>query len=124
MKLLLLAIAAISILSASDCGKKKASAGSYKGRLEIAALCMNYTIKLTEGKIDTSLLAATWTDEATNKSYTDVFRLGNPCDFPDSIKQGDEFYFTIDTSQTKECAVCMAYYPTPPKVLSIKVTGK
>ena len=121
MKLFLLSATALTVLSSSDCGKKKTSTVKFKGKLEIAALCMNYTIKLSEGNIDTSLIAGAWTDETTRKSYTNVFRLGNPCDFPASIKQGDEFNFVIDTSQGKNCAVCMAYYPTPPKTLSIKV---
>jgi len=121
MKLFLLSVTAVIVLSSSDCGKKKTSTVKYRGKLEIAALCMNYTIKLTEGTMDTSLVAAAWTDETTQRSYTDVFRLGNPCDFPASIKQGDEFYFVIDTAKGKNCAVCMAYYPTPPKALPIKV---
>ena len=117
---LLLAGLWILIIS-GDCGKKNSSTEKYKGKLKIAALCMNYTIRLTEGTIDTSLIAGNWTDENTQKSYTNVFRLGNPCDFPASLKQGDEFYFRIDTTEGKQCAVCMAYYPTPPKKLSIKV---
>lgn len=108
-------------LSNTDCSVKKASAIKYKGKLEIAAICMNYTISLKEGTMNASDIVANWTDETTNKSYSNVFKLRNPCDFPASIKQGDEFYFTIDTAKGKDCAVCMAYYPTPPKALSIKV---
>jgi hypothetical protein len=81
---------------------------------------MNYTIRLIEGNIDTSLIMADWVDESTNIPYTNVFRLGNPCDFPASIKQGDEFYFSLFTGKGNQCAVCMAYYPTPPKAVSIK----
>ncbi len=109
------------LLSNSDCSKKKTSSAKYKGKLEIAALCMNYTISVKEGNINASDVVTNWTDETTNKSFNNVFKLGNPCDFPASIKQGDEFYFTIDTAKSKDCAVCMAYYPTPPKALSIKV---
>lgn len=109
------------LLSNTDCNVKKASAVKYKGKLEIAAICMNYTISVKEGNINDSDVVTNWTDETTNKSYSNVFKLGNPCDFPASIKQGDEFYFTIDTTKGKDCAVCMAYYPTPPKALSIKV---
>jgi hypothetical protein len=125
MKLFIL-LSAISmlILSASDCSKKKAATGKYKGRLEIKGICLNYTIQLLEGSIDTSRIAAKWTDEVTNKSYTDVFALENPCYFPDSIKQGDEFYFRIDTSADKGCIKCLAYYPTPPKRLPIIVVEK
>ena len=93
----------------------------YKGRLEVAGICMNYTIGVIEGDIDPSTIVNSWTDETTNITYTNVFKLGNPCDFPAGIKQGDEFYFTIDTSKGKDCAVCMAYYPTPSKALSITI---
>jgi len=124
MKLLIL-LSGLFLLtaSASDCSNKKAAktSGTYKAKLETKALCMNYTIRLLEGDIDTTLLATSWTDETTNKNYKNVFALGNPCNFPSTIEQGDEFYFMIDTSKQTECAVCMAYYPTPPKKLSIKV---
>lgn len=115
----LLFLLATVFLSNSDCTKKNND--RYKGRLEVAGICMNYTIKIVEGTIDTSKTEANWTDEVTQNQYTNVFRLGNPCDFPATIKQGDEFYFTIAASKDKECAVCMAYYPTPVKALSIKV---
>ena len=125
MKLLLL-LPAIFLLtiSAGQCGKKKTPAGKYKARLEIKALCMNYTLRLLEGNIDTSLITANWTDESTGKSYANVFALGSPCTFPPNIEQGDDFYFIPDTTQKQECAVCMAYYPTPPRKLSIKVVEK
>jgi hypothetical protein len=125
MKLfILLPVISILALSEKDCSMKKNVMGKYKGRLEIKAICSNYTIKLLEGSIDTSKIATKWTDEVTNKSYTSVFALGNPCSFTKNIEQGDEFYFTIDTSAEKECIVCMAYYPTPPKKLRIRVINK
>lgn len=115
-----LTMLATILLSAGEC-KKKSDSVKYKGRLEVAGICMNYTIGLLEGNPGTDKIAARWTDEVTQKEYTNVFRLGNPCDFPATIKQGDEFYFTIDSSKQKECMVCLAYYPTPDKALSIKV---
>jgi hypothetical protein len=119
-QLILLFSMAILLLSNSDCTKNKSTV-HYKGKLEITGICMNYTIRVTEGNINPALIVDNWTDETTSKSYDKVFRLGNPCDFPATLKQGDEFYFTIDTAKGKDCAVCMAYYPTPPKALSIKV---
>lgn len=121
--LALLLIMSPLLLSNSDCGKKD-TAEKYKGRLEIAGICMNYTISVQEGNISSDLVADSWTDEQTGKSYEEVFRLGNPCDFPPQIKQGDEFYFLIDTAKGKDCAVCMAYYPTPAKALRIKVVER
>lgn len=123
-QLLLLPGLFILTVSAEKCGSKKEKSTTYKARLETKALCMNYTLRLVEGSIDTSLIVPSWTDESTGKTFTNAFGLSNPCDFPTTINEGDEFYFTIDTAQTKDCAVCMAYYPTPPRKLSIKVIPK
>ena len=120
----LLSIVATILLSSSECSNKKTTSDKFKGKLEIAGICMNYTIKVVEGNIDPSLTEANWKDETTGKSYSNVFKLGSPCNFPKTIKEGDEFYFTIDTVQSKPCNVCMAYYPTPSKVLAIKVSEK
>jgi hypothetical protein len=114
---------AILLLSAGDCSEKKTTAGKLKARFEIKGICSNYTIKLIEGNIDTSLYLSAWVNEATGKTHNNVFALGNPCEFPDSLKEGDEFYFTIDSAKRKECTVCMAYYPKPSRMLSIKVTN-
>lgn len=125
MKLLITLIALASLtISASKCGSKKTGTGTYKAKLEIKALCMNYTLRLLEGDLDSSMISPSWTDESTGKSYTNVFGLGSPCTFPSTIKEGDEFYFVIDTTAKQECAVCMAFYPTPPKKLQIKVVEK
>ena len=112
-------------MSADKCNNtKKTGPGIYKARLETKAICMNYTLRLLDGDIDTSLITANWIDEETGKSYTNVFGLGSPCTFPPNIQQGDDFYFMIDSSAIKDCIVCMAYYPTPPKKLSIKIVEK
>ena len=105
-------------------GKCKKNDTVYKGKLEIKALCMNYTIGLLEGNLDTSKIVAEWKDETTGKTYNNVFALGSACTFPATIKEGDEFYFTIDTTYTSNCAVCMAYYPKPPRRLAIKIVNK
>jgi hypothetical protein len=125
MKLIVL-IPGLFLLSASanKCSSKKSEGNTYKARLETKALCMNYTFTLVEGRIDTSLINASWTDESKGKTFTNAFGLSNPCDLPSTINEGDEFYFTIDSAKTKQCAVCMAYYPTPPRKLTIKVVPK
>ena len=113
---------AFFLLNASGDGCKKNNDQSiHKGRLEIKALCMNYTIKVLDEVIDTSLVNTSWTDESTGKTHTNVFALGSRCNFPATLKEGDVFYFKIDSSDKKQCAVCMAYYPTPSKKVSIKV---
>ena len=122
MKLLLL-LSVFILLGATtkSCKNQQLPPGCYKGKLEIKALCMNYTISIQSKNFDTSMVVNNWTDETTGKTYKNVFRLGSPCTFPDSLKAGDEFYFTIDSTSVQKCMVCMAYYPTPSKRLSIKV---
>jgi hypothetical protein len=112
----------LTLTTQNKCGKAHTQAGCYKGRLEIKGICSNYTIKVLEGAIDTSKIAASWTDENTNKNYTNVFALESPCSFPADINEGDEFYFTVSDKSDKNCNVCMAYYPTPPKRLIISVS--
>lgn len=105
-------------------GKCKNKDSVYKGRLEVKGICMNYTIKLLEGDLDQSKYVAEWKDESTGKAHTNVFALGSACTFPSTINEGDEFYFTIDSSYVSNCAVCMAYYPKPAKSIAIKIVKK
>lgn len=122
MKLLfILSAVATLVLSNGDCNKKNAVAENLKGRLEIKGICLNYTIKLLNGDLDTSLISTNWTDEVTGKSYTNVFSLKNPCNFPQTLNEGDEFSFIIDTTFNNECIRCEAYYPTPSLSLNIKM---
>jgi hypothetical protein len=125
MKILLI-LSSFVFLSAStkSCKDRKEQdlpPGCYKGKLEIKELCMNYTISIQSKNFDSSMVVTKWTDENTGKVYKNVFGLASRCTFPDSLKAGDEFYFTIDSTTVQNCMVCMAYYPTPPKKLSIKV---
>src|SRR5215207_5688829 len=115
-------VIAMVVSTQRKCGTNTLKQGCYKGRLEIKALCSNYTIKILDGTVDTSLVAASWTDENTAKTYSNVFALDNLCSFPADINQGDEFYFTIKEEKDKDCMVCKAYYPVPPKRLSISVS--
>ncbi|MBB1284647.1 hypothetical protein HRH25_09710 [Flavisolibacter sp. BT320] len=121
MKTILIFIIAAGLLQ--QCSPKPAASSCYKGKLVIKALCANYTIALMEGALDSSQIAPSWTDESTGKTYRNVFALGSPCSFPDSIQEGQEFYFTL-APKDSQCAVCMAYYPKPEKALSIKVLEK
>lgn len=121
MKFLLIITSIILLASTKEnCKKNKNNAdipapACYKGKLEVKGGCMNYTISIVAGNFDTSLVAGSWTDESTGKSYTSVFALGSRCTFPETINAGDEFYFEIDNTSVQNCVVCMMYYPTPPK---------
>ncbi len=124
MKLILIGAFLLLSVSQKKCTRSPPRlpvSNCFKGKLEIKGICSNYTIKLIEGNIDSSKIDAFWTDETTKKQYTNVFALGSPCTFPSTIETGDQFYFTVDTSATQDCAVCMAWYPHPQKALKIKV---
>ena len=119
----LLPFAFILTVTSGKC-KNKNENSAYKGKLEVKGMCMNYTIKLLEGKIDTSKFVTEWKNESTGKTHNNVFALGSVCNFPSTINEGDEFYFTIDTTYVSNCAVCLAYYPKPVKSIAIKVVNK
>jgi len=122
MKLVLLLSALATItLSNTECNNNKYSSKKIKGQLAIKGICFNYTVKLLEGTIDTSVISTKWKDPNTEKIHTNVFALANPCTFPNLINEGDEFDFELDISDTTPCIVCEAYYPTPPRSLKIKV---
>ena len=116
-------IVIVLAITADKC-KNKNESNIYKGRLETKGMCMNYTIKLLEGKLDTSKIVSEWKNESTGKTHNNVFALGSQCSFPSTINEGDEFYFTIDSSYVSNCAVCLAYYPKPKKSIAIKVVNK
>ena len=120
---ILIGLISIVLASQEECTNNSQKAdGCYKGRLEIKGICSNYTITVLEGSLDSSKISKSWTDENTNKRYSNVFALDSPCSFPEDIKEGDEFYFIVREEGDKDCNVCMAYYTTPPKRLSITVS--
>ena len=120
--LLLSTLISLVLASQKECANNNKKTGCYKGRLEVKGICSNYTIAVLEGNLDSSKISKTWTDETTNKTYSNVFALDSRCSFPADIKEGDEFYFTVREAGDQNCNVCMAYYPTPPKGLSITVS--
>ena len=124
MKVYLIAPFVFMLATTTNKCKNKNNSTGYKGRLEVKGMCMNYTIKLLEGNLDPSKLVAEWKNEVTGKTYSNVFALGSVCNFPSTINEGDEFYFTIDTTYVSNCAVCLAYYPKPAKSIAIKVVNE
>ena len=124
MKIYIVAPFIFILLTTTNKCKNKNDSSVYKGKLEVKGMCMNYTIKLLEGKLDTSKLVAEWKNEITGKTHNNVFALGSVCNFPSTINEGDEFNFTIDTTYVSNCAVCLAYYPKPAKSIALKVVNK
>ena len=124
MKIYIVAPLVFILATTTNKCKNKNEDSVYKGKLEVKGMCMNYTIRLIEGKIDTSKFVAEWKNEITGKTHNNVFALGSVCNFPPTINEGDEFYFTIDTTYVSNCAVCLAYYPKPVRSIAIKVINK
>jgi hypothetical protein len=124
MKIYLVAPFIFILATTTNKCKNKNDSSVYKGKLEVKGMCMNYTIKLLEGNIDASKIVGEWKNEVTGKTHNNVFALGSVCNFPATINEGDEFYFSIDTTYVSNCAVCLAYYPKPAKSISIKVVNK
>ncbi len=113
--------ALLFLLSCSKNNSDSELESSYKGKLVVKGICMNYVIQVLDSDFDSSLIELNWTNEFSDISYTNVFALGSVCDFPEDIDEGDEFNFIIDNSKDNNCAVCLAYSPTPNKYLSITV---
>ncbi|MHA8062948.1 hypothetical protein [Aquirufa aurantiipilula] len=93
-----------------------------KGRLAVKGICMNYVIEVVEGQVDSSQVEMLWKNPMSGKTYTQAFALKSICSFPENIKEGDEFYFSISPlPEDKMCAQCKAYSPVPAKGLSIEI---
>jgi hypothetical protein len=114
------------LFSGFRCDKEEDTllSGCLKGKLEIRGICMNYVISIKDGTFDPALIDTNWKDPVTGNTYFNAFALGSVCDFPDTIKEGDEFYFNIVNKSNDNCAVCLAYRPVPEKHLQIKVSDK
>ena len=113
--------ALLFLLSCSKNNSDTELESSYKGKLVVKGICMNYVIQVLDSDFDSSLIELNWINEFSDISYTNVFALGSVCDFPEDIEEGDEFNFIIDNFKNNNCAVCLAYSPTPNKYLSITV---
>ncbi len=97
----------------------------FKGKLVLKGLCMNYVIQIIEGDVDKALYESSWQNPSTKTTYQNVFGLGSICTFPSTINEGDEFYFSIPKSSiVQTCAQCMAYSPTPSKMIYIEICNK
>mgnify|MGYP001288566431 FL=1 len=93
----------------------------YRGKLVKKGICMNYVIEVLDPIPNKNLIEISWHDEFSNKEYKNVFTLGSVCDFPSHIMEGDIFNFSVLENYNQQCAVCLAYTPTPEKLLNIRL---
>lgn len=122
-KISLACLLSFVLLTAFRCNKENTNDTVFRGKLMLKGQCMNYTISVISGNIDTGKVQASWTNPTTNITYQNVFRLVSICDFPVNLNEGDEFSFIINNNAPMDCVQCMAYYPTPQKGLKIKVVS-
>lgn len=112
----------VLLLAVTGCDKQETIAnGCFKGKLVVKGICKNDVVQLLEGKSDALLVESSWTYHTTGTVYKNVFAVDSKCTFPDSLKEGDEFYFTLDSSQSEDCALCKALSPVPTTKLKIKL---
>lgn len=102
---------------------KTSGSGCFKGILVKKGICGQYVIKvLTEDKQGLNF-AATWTDESSAKTFTNVFTAENFCSFPSSASEGDEISFKVTTVKENACIVCQAFTPVPAEKNSVIVSS-
>jgi hypothetical protein len=116
----------LTLLLNMACEKSSStSVECFKGKLVLQGICMNYVIEIIEGNVDKSLYESSWQNPITSKTYQNVFGLSSICTFPSTIKEGDEFYFSIPKNPAAQtCARCEAYSPIPSKQISIEICVK
>ena len=85
----------------------------FTGKLVKSGICGQKVVQLLSERVEGIALAEKWTDSLSNKEYENVFTVGNACDFPVSIKEGDEFSFALTVIPPSDCIQCYAYTPVP-----------
>ena len=116
-------MAIVVVCSAYECNKSKS--GKLKGKLVVKELCSHYVVQVSNGAVDSSQVVNNWKDEKRQATFDKVFTVANRCDFPSNLNEGDEFEFSFDTNPSPQnCAVCMAFYPTPGKTNAIKIQSE
>ena len=98
--------------------------GCYKGKLVISGICKQKAVVLLSSNSGNLAIDSSWINPDDGQLYKNVFSVKNVCDFPENIKVGDTFDFKIATAQKSDCAVCLAYIPTPSSQLFIEVGCK
>ena len=94
--------------------KPQAGPGTcYTGKLVKRGICGQRVVHLVDGPQQGLAFARSWTDSLSGKQYMNVFAVSNTCDFPASIKQDEEFSFSLTTTPGSGCVQCQAYTPVP-----------
>ena len=116
MKTARLFIIIVTLYSFQMCttrSQTNAMAACFTGKLVKSGICGQKVIQLLSERVEGIAFAEKWTDSLSNKEYENVFTVGNACDFPVSIREGDEFSFALTVIPPSDCIQCYAYTPVP-----------
>tara|TARA_B100000035_G_C20598646_1_gene378651 strand:+ start:34 stop:405 length:372 start_codon:yes stop_codon:yes gene_type:complete len=95
----------------------------YTGKLVKLSVCSNFVVEVINDNFPKDLIETSWIDEFSGITYNNVFGIGNFCEFPNSISEGETFRFRINNNPNliPNCAQCLIYTPMPTKYLNISV---
>ena len=72
MKKFIYLFALLFLLSCSKNNPENELEDTYKGKLVVKGICMNYVIQVLDPDFDSSLIELNWTNEFSDISYTNV----------------------------------------------------
>lgn len=102
-------------LLAQQCEKKQTTC--LKGKV-VRVTCATTVVQVLN---NSSVGDAAWSDSmVTHQTYKHVFSVTNKCEMPATLKAGDEFWFSLDSSHTASCIVCMMYDAPPRAQFAVK----
>jgi hypothetical protein len=116
-RILLMGLLLLIAVTGFRCKKNNVPA-IWTGKLVVFASCADYVVQLQSGPIsDSSILTKSWTDSATDSSYTNVFKVSDVCTFAAAlVNVGDVFTFTLNGPvPAQTCFTCdiVPFFPMP-----------
>jgi hypothetical protein len=96
--------------------KKSTAENLWTGKLVVFASCADYVVQLQSGPVsDSSVLTKSWTDSATDSSFTNVFKVSDVCTFGAALVHvGDVFTFTLNGPIPAQTCFTCAIVPSFP----------
>jgi len=95
--------------------------GCLQGKIVKKGLCGQLVVQLLSQQADGLQIAAAWHDSSTGTTHQNVFSVANYCDQPQNLSVGQIINFSVQSSTTKDCAICQAYTPIPEEKTPIQI---
>jgi len=124
-RILLMGLLLLMAVTGFRCKKSNVPA-IWTGKLVVFATCADYVVQLQSGPIsDSTVLTKSWTDSATDSSFTNVFKVSDVCTFAAALVHvGDVFTFTLNgPTPTQLCFTCNIAPSFPMPAASNSVTN-